>query len=90
MLLNSEISCIFVSLKKKLTFLVRLQKSYKPVNIWKTAYSSQGCVKKGFWVNFRRKKTDYFAISSTFVRLETKISLDDNTQSFPIIIKGFF
>ena len=44
-------------LKNKLAFQVLQQKSYSPVNICKTAYSSQGSVKKhGFGANFLKEK----------------------------------
>ena len=43
--INSKISCISTSFVKEIRILSHISKSYKPVNIFKPAYSRQGCVK---------------------------------------------
>ena len=42
------------------------------VNIFKIAYSSQGCLNKlDFCANFRKNNSDYFVYYYTFLKLET-------------------
>ena len=41
---NIKISCISTPFKKEISLLSHVAKKLQPVNICKTAYSSQGCV----------------------------------------------
>ena len=71
--LNSKLQPISMSFKKKISILNRIVKKLKASNIYKTAYSSQRCVKKHmFSTNFRRKKGDYLVHKFNIFRLETQ------------------
>ena len=67
-----------MSYKKDISILshiagqLKLQKSYRPINILKT-FSPQGCLKKyDFRANVRRKVQTIWSIYSTVFRLETQ------------------
>ena len=54
----------------KVDILSHIAKSYRPVNICKTANSSQGCGKNMGFGLILGEKSDYFAINSTLFKLK--------------------
>ena len=53
-----------------------IAKRYRLVNYCKTAYGSQGCVKKGkFWANFRRNIWTILSINFKFLARNSKFNV---------------
>ena len=56
MFVNSKINCVSTTFKEEISILSLIEKSYRPGNICKTAFSSQKCVKN----TIQEKNSDYF------------------------------